>query len=97
MRLIEPSWSRFLVCQSHLCRDWLITCQSDGWMYKVVQYRVGLRMQERLSSDTALRQVVSDCLWYVVPRVFPVFKNRVPDYLLFDTLTYDNGSHLNGT
>lgn len=44
MRLIEPSWSSFLVCQSHLCWDWLITCQSDGWMDKAVQQRVGLRM-----------------------------------------------------
>lgn len=32
MRLIEPGRSGILVCQSHLCRDWFITCQSDGWM-----------------------------------------------------------------
>lgn len=47
MRLIEPSWSGFLVCQSHLCRDWLITCQSDGWMDKAVQQRVGLSAREK--------------------------------------------------
>lgn len=52
MRLIEPSQSRFLVCQSHLCRDWLITCQSDGWMYKAVQQRVGLTMREKSTQMT---------------------------------------------
>lgn len=51
MRLIEHGQSRFLVCQSHLCRDWLITCQSDGWMYKAVQQRAGLSMQERMTKD----------------------------------------------
>lgn len=49
MRLIEPSWFGFLVFQSHLCRDWLITCQSDGWMDKEVQQRAGLRMWEKLT------------------------------------------------
>lgn len=52
MRLIEPSWSRFLVCQSHLCRDWLITCQSDGWMDKAVRQRVGLLLWEKSSQMT---------------------------------------------
>lgn len=52
MRLIEPSWSRFLVCQSHLCRDWLITCQSDGWMDKAAWQRVGLRMREKSTQMT---------------------------------------------
>lgn len=55
MRLIEPSWFGFLVFQSHLCRDWLITCQSDGWMDKEVQQRVGLRMWEKLTQMSECR------------------------------------------
>lgn len=32
VRLIEPSCSGLLACHSRLCKDWLISCQSDGWM-----------------------------------------------------------------
>lgn len=49
MRLIEPSWSRFLVCWSHLCRDWLITCQSDGWMDRVAEG--GTENEGKVDSD----------------------------------------------
>lgn len=40
------------MCQSHLCRNWLITCQSDEWMDKAVEHRVGLGVREKLTQMT---------------------------------------------
>ncbi len=79
MRLIEPSWSSFLVCQSHLCRDWLITCQSDGWMDKAVWQKVGLRMREKSTQMTegvgeSVVAAGSSCLTNLSPNTEAYFR-----------------------